>query len=86
MIVTFGFDVGAPPARAQKVFDVRDLSHDVDSPEFVARQMEIVEYAKAHPGENIAIGCAKGKHRSKTMGNRVATRARTGVYHRDYQT
>lgn len=82
MILSFGYKQGEP-RRAQKVFDVRDLSHDSSSPEFLQKYQEIVDYGRAHPGEHVAIGCDKGSHRSVVLANKVATALRTSVYHRD---
>jgi RNase adaptor protein for sRNA GlmZ degradation len=81
MIVSFGYDQRSVPARAQKVFDVRDLPHAHTDPAFTDRFREITEYAKAHPTETIAIGCKKGQHRSRVLANKVATAARTSVWH-----
>lgn len=83
MIVSFGHQFGVPSLHIDRVFDVRALTHDVDSPEFKAREQEIADYGRAHPTENVAVGCEKGKHRSVVLANRVATTLRTSVYHRD---
>ncbi len=82
MIISFGYDNGEP-TRVKKVFDVQDLTHDTDSPQFAEKLRTIVEYGKAHPGDQIGIGCAKGHHRSVVLANKAATQLRTGVYHRD---
>lgn len=84
MIMSFGKKNGLP-TRAQKVFDVSDLSHDTGSPEFLSKFQEIVDYGRQHPSESIAIGCEKGKHRSVVLANKVATALRVGVFHRDKQ-
>jgi RNase adaptor protein for sRNA GlmZ degradation len=82
MVISFGFDKGEP-RRTPKIFDVRDLSHDTTAPDFQARIAEIIQYAQAHPGEDIAVGCDKGSHRSRVIANAVATKLRTSVFHRD---
>jgi len=76
MIASFGYERGGAPARAKKVFDVRDLTHATGSSEFTAREEEITNYAKAHPGEDIAIGCKAGKHRSVVLAERISNRLR----------
>lgn len=83
VVVSFGYHYGAPTHRIDKVFDVRDLSHDVASKPFLDRFDEIVTYGRAHPGETIAIGCDKGQHRSVVLANKVASALRTSVYLRD---
>ena len=83
MITSFGYKNGDAPKRAAKVFDVRHLTHAVDSSDFKRTESEIVQYLRANPGRDIAIGCEHGKHRSRTLANRVATALRTSVYHRD---
>lgn len=82
MLISFGFDKGAPP-KAQKVFDVRDLSHDTKSPWFTGRVQEIRDYVKAHPYQTVAVGCDKGQHRSKVIVDRVATELRISKFHRN---
>ena len=83
MLISFGFDKGAPPRNAAKVFDVRDLSHDTNSPWFKARQQEIADYAKQHPLQTVAVGCDKGEHRSKVMVDRVAGLLHASKFHRN---
>ncbi len=76
MIVSFGFDKGPAPVRAHKVFDVRDLTHDTKSDAFVAKEQEIVKYGQENPGQIIAVGCHKGKHRSVKLAEGVSRRLR----------
>lgn len=82
MILAFGYAQGEP-ARADKTFDVRDLTHDTNSDEFKAREREITDYGRTHPSENIAIGCKAGKHRSVVLARRAATTLRTSFMQRD---
>jgi RNase adaptor protein for sRNA GlmZ degradation len=82
VIVSFGHKHGLP-SRADKVFDVSDLTHDLQSPAFLSKFQEIAEYGKQHPSAAIAIGCKEGKHRSVALANKVASTLRVGVYHRD---
>jgi RNase adaptor protein for sRNA GlmZ degradation len=82
MILSFGFSHGLP-GRAARVFDVRDLSHDTNSDAFRQRCAEMVDWGTAHPGQDFAIGCEKGKHRSVVAANSVATTLKTSVMHRD---
>lgn len=82
MIVSFGYKKGIP-GKVEKIFDVRDLTHDESSEEFRRKEDEITQYLAAHPNSNIAIGCEKGRHRSRALANHIATKLRTTVYHRD---
>jgi RNase adaptor protein for sRNA GlmZ degradation len=82
MIMSFGYDQNPLP-RADKVFDVRDLTHAVNSTQFLAREDEIADYCRQHPSEAVAIGCANGTHRSKILADRIAKRLRTSVFHRE---
>lgn len=79
--MSFGFDKTGPPKSAKKVFDVRDLSHDVHSPWFRARQQEIADYVRQHPLQTVAVGCDKGEHRSKVMVDNVARLLRVSKFH-----
>lgn len=83
MIISFGYKNGPPPARIDKVFDVRDLTHDTDSDEFKAKQAEIIAAGKKNPAQNIAVGCSQGKHRSVVLASRAASALRTSLYLRD---
>lgn len=83
MILSFGYDKRSAPAGAGKVFDVRDLSHDLSSAPALAKFQEITEYVKAHPSETVAIGCKKGQHRSATLAGKVGAASRTSVWHLD---
>lgn len=83
MITSFGYKHGPAPKRADKVFDVRDLTHDTNSPEFKDKQREIVEYGRAHGGESIAVGCEKGQHRSVVLASKAASALRQSLYLRD---
>ena len=85
MILSFGYGDKKGLPRADKVFDVRDLSHDTNSPAFDAHTQEILDYAKKHPTQLIAVGCEKGAHRSRTIVDRVATKLRTSKFHRDWK-
>lgn len=83
MIVSFGHRYGVPKHRINKVFDVRELTHDEHAPAFLDKFQEIIEWGRAHKGDNIAIGCDKGQHRSVVLANKVASALRTSVYLRD---
>lgn len=83
MILSFGYDNRTAPVGAGKVFDVRDLSHDLSSEPALARYREITEYAQAHPSEIVAIGCKKGRHRSSVLASKVAAATRQSVWHLD---
>lgn len=82
MIVSFGYNQGTPPV-ADKVFDVRDLSHTLAHPNDKSRLLEITEYATAHPCQRIAIGCDEGKHRSRVLADLVGAKTKQSIYHRD---
>lgn len=82
MVISFGHVKGIPK-RVAKTFDVRDLTHDTLSQDFLNEFQRIVDYGRNHPGEVLSIGCEKGKHRSVVLANKVATALRTSVYHRD---
>lgn len=85
MILSFGFKNGkGVPTNASKVFDIRDLSHDTKSIWFKARMQEILDYAKQHPKQVIAVGCEEGQHRSRVMVDEVARQLRASKFHRDY--
>jgi RNase adaptor protein for sRNA GlmZ degradation len=81
VIIAFGYEHGIP--RADKVFDVRELTHNTSDPEFLAKQQEITEYGREHARETIAIGCKQGKHRSVELARRVASALRQSLYLRD---
>lgn len=83
MITAFGYSQGAAPKRVDKVFDVRELTHDTNSDAFKDKQREIIEYGRAHPGDSIAIGCEKGEHRSVVLATRAASALRQSLYLRD---
>lgn len=83
MITAFGYQRGDAPKRADKVFDVRSLTHDTNSGEFLDKQREIIEYGRAHPQESIAIGCEQGAHRSVVLAGKVASALRVSLYLRD---
>lgn len=82
MIVAFGYQHGIP-TFATKLFDVRELTHDTNSGEFKNKQKEIIEYGRAHPCENLAIGCHRGKHRSVVLARAAASALRTSLHLRD---
>lgn len=82
MLISFGFNKGLPP-KANKIFDVRDLSHDTNSPWFKARTQEVADYVTQHPLQTVAVGCDMGEHRSRVLVDRVATQLRTSKYHRN---
>jgi RNase adaptor protein for sRNA GlmZ degradation len=82
MVISFGYRHGVPQ-RADHVFDVRTLTHDVNAPAFLDTFRNIVEYGRQHPNQTLAIGCEQGKHRSVVLANKVATALRTSVYLRD---
>jgi RNase adaptor protein for sRNA GlmZ degradation len=83
MVTSFGYDRGAAPVNVRKVFDVRNLTHDVKNPEFDSKEQEILDYCRQYPSHDIAIGCKLGKHRSKELAARVARKTATAVWHRD---
>jgi len=82
MIIGFGFNHGAPKA-ADHIFDVRQLTHASDSPEFASKKQEIIDYCRLHPAETVAIGCRQGKHRAPMLARHVASAMRTSLYLRD---
>ena len=81
MLMSFGYDRRWAPMNAQKVFDVRELTHDTKSPEFQNNRKEILDYVQTHPNELVAIGCKKGKHRSKLLAQDIANTVRTSYLH-----
>ena len=83
MIVTFGHSKRSKP-NADRYYDVRDLSHWMDSPEAndVVEQV-CKDYQK---GQTIAIGCEKGQHRSVVLGDKIAKRLGVSVKHMDAAT
>lgn len=83
MILAFGYKHGGPPRGVKKVFDVRDLTHDTHREDFLQRESEIREYVRAHPGEDVAVGCDQGQHRSVTIVRSVATALHRGYHFRD---
>jgi len=82
MILSFGYKNGSGriPHDAT-VFDVRSLTHTEKDPTFIAKAEEIATYGQLHPGQAIAIGCEKGKHRSKVLADKVAQVLRRSVVH-----
>lgn len=83
MITSFGHTKGVP-SNLDKVFDVRELTHATTSPEFTAKVDEITQWAKAHPGARVGIGCKVGRHRSKALADIVSRRLGRSVYHRGF--
>lgn len=81
MIISFGFDKGPAP-QAEHTFDVREFSHQIESPE---SQAKIAELAKQITDSNVtvAVGCKMGKHRSVKIANQLARQFRVSVFHRD---
>lgn len=80
-IVSFGFSRRSLKPQADKVVDVRELTHNLDAPE-ASKLIEDV-CSKYEAGQTIAIGCEKGKHRSVVLADRIAKQLGLRVYHRD---
>ena len=80
MVVTFGHNKRKAP-KADHTYDVRDLSHWMDSPE----ANDVVEKAcqAYQKGQTIALGCEQGQHRSVVLGDRIAKRLGVPVKHMD---
>ena len=80
MITSFGYEHGNPPP-ADEVIDVRNLSHDLNSPDAKAVKQRMTDLVKA--GKNIAVGCKHGQHRAVALARDVADSTNTSVWHRD---
>lgn len=82
-VISFGYDVSDVP-EADKVFDVRDLPHDLGSPEAQARYADIK--AQSEGANTIAIGCQKGQHRSVALATRLAEDLHASIAHSNLRT
>jgi RNase adaptor protein for sRNA GlmZ degradation len=82
VLISFGHKHGVPD-RVQKVFDVRDLTHNTKSPKFQERLAEIRRYISDNPGHNVAVGCEQGQHRSVILVNQLARALKVSHRHRD---
>jgi len=81
MVVSFGHARAKPP-QVDRVWDVRDLSHNFTDPAVKARIDFITRMCLETPGD-IAIGCQWGQHRAPYIAEEVARRLKTSVRHRD---
>lgn len=80
-ITTFGYDYGDPP-KADRVYDVRDLSGDpLYRHEIEEKAEEIARDCES--GEHIAIGCRLGHDRSPAVAKDVRRLKGGTIEHRD---
>lgn len=82
MLTAFGYSKGSPP-HADKVFDVRSLTHDTKRDDFQRKVSEVKTYITEHPGQSVAVGCEKGQHRSVAIVRQLAKELRTSYRLRD---
>jgi len=80
-VISFGYARRALVPKADQVVDVRDLGHDMESPD-VEQRVNVICH-DFRPGQTIAIGCEQGKHRSVTIAQRVAEKLKLRLQHRD---
>lgn len=80
-VISFGYKQRALTPQADQIVDVRKLSHDLNLPEVDDLIEGIAKDYKV--GQNIAIGCEQGKHRSVELAKRLGERLKLRVQHRD---
>ena len=80
-ILSFGYDRRSQPPQADRVVDVRSMGHNMSDPQVDTLVQNIVTDYK--PGQTLAIGCERGRHRSVEIAKRIAAKLRLRLQHRD---
>ena len=68
-VISFGYDHGAPPKTADRVFDVRDLDSPPPRDQVWQRAHYIAD--RIEEGDTVAIGCAHGMYRGPSVARAV---------------